>query len=410
MSELQSMPPGNIQALEGVQGLIKSGTAYTTAMRVARPRAPRLNAIKEACLAEAELLGKGGFYVWDVQTKDGPKVVHGPSIGMMLVCARNWGDCAVDVEVQEHGRTFVFVASFVDLETGYNLRRAHRQRKSQNIGSGYEAERAEDMIFQIGQSKAIRNVIRNALPRWLTEAAENAAADAAYSDVNKVGVAESAKRGIKAFREDFGVTVEQLVAKIGRPVDDWTARDIVSLQTAMAALHGGEATVDQIFPTNDPGKASKGGVEGLKDALADAEPETPPPAEQTQDPPPATDGYITVDGYPVPESAVKRDAETDSPATKAQLQKLAIAMKPLDAAHRDLIRQQYDVKSRRDLSKAQASELLDWFKHFHPECVEACRETERDRRTAKKAKPKAKPKPADEPPAEAADGESNPLF
>ena len=369
-SELTTIPAGNLQALGQTAGLVRSGTAYTTAMRVARPRAPRLAEIKEACLAEAELLGKRGFYVWDVNTKDGKtKVVHGPSVGMMLVCARNWGDCAVDVEVQEHGRTFVFIASFVDLETGYNLRRAFRQNKAQNIGDKYDPDRAEDMVFQVGQSKAIRNVIRNALPVWLTEAAENAAADAAYSDVNKVGVEKSAAEGIKAFREDFGVTTEQLVAKIGRPVDDWTARDIVSLQTAMAALHGGEATLDQIFPRQkEDGPAAPKGVEGVMDKLKGQD--KPPAEKPAAKPKPAAKATAPkdsrlcpttdVEGFPVPVTQIRLDAETDQAPTKKSMQALAIAMKDFDEQHMALIREAYGVDSRAHLSAAQVDELRAW--------------------------------------------------
>jgi len=370
-SELTTIPGGNLQALGQTPGLVRSGTAYTTAMRVARPRAPRLAEIKEACLSEAALMGEDGFYVWDVKSKDGPKVVHGPTVGLMLACARNWGDCAIDVEVQEHGRTFVFIASFIDLETGYNVRRAFRQNKAQNIGSRYDSERAEDMVFQIGQSKAIRNVIRNALPVWLTTAAENAAADVVYGEVNAEGIPAAAAKCIAAFKAEFAVKASALVAKIGRPVDDWTARDIVSLRTAFAALRSGDATLAEVFPAQqEDGPAAPKGVAGVMDKLkGQAKPPVekpaakPKPAAKAPAPAPKDSRLCPTtdaEGFPVPVTQIRLDAETDQAPTKKSMQALAISMKDFDEQHLALIREAYGVDSRAHMSAAQVDELRAW--------------------------------------------------
>ena len=49
---------------------------------------------------------------------DGKKI-EGPSIGLAMTVAREWGNCAVPVEYYETPSEWVFNAHFVDLERGF---------------------------------------------------------------------------------------------------------------------------------------------------------------------------------------------------------------------------------------------------------------------------------------------------
>jgi hypothetical protein len=101
-------------------------------------------------------------------------LVEGPTVGCAIDIARCWGNCSLDCEkIEEVGDGWVFHGVFLDVEKGFRLGRPFRQRKSQNIGNmGGDRGRSEDIIFQIGASKAMRNVAVNALRGIVDEALE----------------------------------------------------------------------------------------------------------------------------------------------------------------------------------------------------------------------------------------------
>lgn len=176
--ELSNIVPfsGTPQEMTAAEKVMSQGgpvqriqTAYTTAVAVQKPRS--IARITKNVLEEAKLAGSGFYYRWEVKNKKtGRKsVVQGPSIDLAMCLARNYGNCALDIEVQETPTHFHFKGSFIDLETGFTVPRLYRQRKKQSVGDGYGDDRAEDIVFQIGQSKAQRNAIVKAAPNWLIE-------------------------------------------------------------------------------------------------------------------------------------------------------------------------------------------------------------------------------------------------
>ena len=106
------------------------------------------------------------------RAKDGKpeRTVHveGLSIDGAMAAASIYGNCRVEAfPASDTATHWTFMARFVDYETGFTLTRAFNQRKSQSTGMR-DAERNLDIVFQIGQSKAIRNVIIGAL-KWLAD-------------------------------------------------------------------------------------------------------------------------------------------------------------------------------------------------------------------------------------------------
>ena len=99
--------------------------------------------------------------------------IEGPSIKLANDLARLYGNCDIDTRVFDLGDSWVFYARFMDLETGHALTRPFQQRKSQKALRTDDA-RALDIAFQIGVSKAIRNVIVNALQTFADFAFEEA--------------------------------------------------------------------------------------------------------------------------------------------------------------------------------------------------------------------------------------------
>jgi hypothetical protein len=283
------------QVLEGQNEVInqggalqKTGTEFTQAITIQKPR-DRMEVIKN-CELEAAIAGEEFYYAWTVKSKSGRrKLVEGMSIGGALAAARNWGNCAIPCEVKEHSDHYVFTATFVDFETGFNMQRVFRQRKEQNVGM-QDTARAEDIIFQIGQSKAIRNVCLNALPNWLTKKMLDKAKKNMIADIlkDKDGL-ERAKQKILDVIEQHDITQKRVEDKMAKSLKAWTAEDVVLIRGALSALVNGQESAESLFPVAGEDAADKTNkkVEGLKDKLKGSKAkkdETKAKKDETKDP------------------------------------------------------------------------------------------------------------------------------
>lgn len=251
-------------------GMIKTQTEYQTALAVVRPR--DLKDVEARVLSEAARMGTDFVYSWRVSTKDkkldegdGKTTIEGMSIDGAMVLARNWGNCAVPIRLEQESDThFVLRADFIDLETGFSFPRLYRQRKNQGRGGNMDADRAEDIAFQIGQSKAQRNVIDKALPEWLIDRATMAAKSAALKKYGNVE--EWRPKVIAAFKTKYGVEESRLVARMRKPVDQWTPVEILKLDMIFRALKDSETTVGEEFAVGE-GAASSETAKTIEEAL-----------------------------------------------------------------------------------------------------------------------------------------------
>ena len=118
---------------------------------------------KLATLAAAS--GSDWFYRYPVKNRQTGQTdwIEGPSIKLANDVARIFGNNVNEVRELDVGDAWVFYARFTDIETGFSMERAYRQRKSQSSMKTKDADRQLDIAYQIGQSKAIRNCIVNSL-------------------------------------------------------------------------------------------------------------------------------------------------------------------------------------------------------------------------------------------------------
>lgn len=189
------------------------------------------------------LAGEELFYSWRLK---GGQIVEGPSVQLALIAVRLWGNCGVQVDTRVEGDYFVFTARFTDIETGFTLDRTFRQRIKQDTGMK-DSERAQDIVFQIGQSKAIRNVVINAMPSWLINRMMDQAKENVIGRIRTKGVAK-AKEDTIAFFERYSITVERIEKKIGIPKSKWTEEALARLHGDIKALTSGEEFPDELFP------------------------------------------------------------------------------------------------------------------------------------------------------------------
>jgi hypothetical protein len=223
-------------------GAIQTKTSYTTAMQIIKPR--NLAVVQDRVLQEAAIAGDEFYYSWS----QGGSIIEGLTVGGAMAIARNMGNCAVPTTVEETKEAYIFTSTFIDLETGFNLQRNFRQNKaSPKTKQGkdiYTGDRGIDIIFQIGQSKSIRNVILNAVPNWLSKKVIEKAKENISKKLENMGE-EKAKAYIVKKAEALKIDIKTIEDSFGQK---WDNIKMVQISGALRAIEDGYSSVKDAFP------------------------------------------------------------------------------------------------------------------------------------------------------------------
>jgi hypothetical protein len=253
-------------------------TGYTTAIAVQQPRA--LPMVQRRINEEARMMGDAAYYGWAA----GKDRIEGPSQALAYACARCWGNCAVDQGgLEETPDAWVFNSTFVDLETGFTLTRKFRQSKRWTVHGKLDAERKDDVRFQIGQTKGDRNVILKALPKWLIDdAMEQAKAGVRkklQGYIDKHGLPAAIDYACKELAK-VGITDQQVCEKFSvAKKAGLTIDNLVVISGDIKAIQSGQEYPDALYPSTDAAEIT----DRLKNKNAPAD-EPPPPADDSSDP------------------------------------------------------------------------------------------------------------------------------
>lgn len=251
-------------------------TQHATALSVQQPRT--LTQVKTNIMAEAGLAGSLFYYGWG----QGGNRIEGPSVKMALALARCWGNCAIEMRpMQDAGDSWVMTATFIDLETGFTCDRQFRQSKRSIVHGKHDDERKDDIRFQIGQSKAQRNVILNALPDWLVSAALQEAKRGVLKTIEKKIATSSLPVVVEHALAALGkesVTEERVLAKFSVAARTaLTAEHLVVIVADLKALQEGQDLPLAVYP--DPTEKEN----GSRVERVDIDAKTKPPAEPKPD-------------------------------------------------------------------------------------------------------------------------------
>jgi hypothetical protein len=292
-SEAANTAPGLIAAGKTLQ---KLETPYATAVAVQKPRS--MVEVRRRCIEEATLAGEDCFYGWG----GGKDRVEGPSIICAMIAVRNFGNCYVGprTPVQETEESFIFSSAFVDLETGFTYERQFMQSKKWTIYGKMDEARKSDVRFQIGQSKADRNVILRSMPGWLIDAMMEKAKAGVRERIEKY-VKEHSIEAARKYALDalakFSVKLDRIEWKYGVKYAEWNIDILTQLAGDVNALMKGMESADTLFPVPEKQPPVVGKLD-----LTTAKPGTP---DQHQ---------------PVSGSAPPADPQKRHRATKAQME------------------------------------------------------------------------------------------
>lgn len=269
--------------------------AAITAQRVAVPR--NLERVMANLKVLCRMNGQRYLWGWNVKKKlpSGQVVdewIEGPTITLANDLARVYGNCVTDVHVVEAETHTMFYARFTDLETGFSMTRPFRQRRKQNIGGKYDSERAADMVFQIGASKAIRNVIVNALASYKDYMIEESK-DRLFSWIS-ANIDKAREWCAKEVENIDDLDLKRIERHVGRTIDKWTVRDLARVMTEMRGILDGMTLVEDVYPTggddeepaetqtDKPAEALAKAAESGRSRRAARAKEEPKPAAETK--------------------------------------------------------------------------------------------------------------------------------
>lgn len=269
LSNRGAMVPTAGQAMQQVK------TGYTTAIAVQQPR--ELTVVQKRFLEEARLMGEAAYYGWAA----GKDRIEGPSQALAYAVARCWGNCAVDQSaIEETPDAWIFTSVFVDLETGFTLTRKFRQSKRWTVHGKLDAERKDDVRFQIGQTKGDRNVILKAIPRWLVdhgmEEAKKGVREKLEKFIVKNGLSAAIDYALKELAKS-GVSDEQVCDKFSvAKASGLTVDQLVIIAGDIKAIQAGQEYPDALYPSTE---ASDIAGQLTKPKGGKKQPEAPPSPE-----------------------------------------------------------------------------------------------------------------------------------
>jgi hypothetical protein len=289
--------PGG-RAIGGTEMTLTDNVITARKVEVARDDARILQKLAAVSAYGGEAL----YYRWPVKNRRTGKIdtVEGPTIKMAYAIARAYGNCKQDIASVDIGRAWIFKATFIDYEAGVASARLFQQDKGVAKIGGEDDARRLDMSFQIGQSKAIRNVIVNYLELPFVAYAMDKAQENLVERVGR-NVAHYRVRCAERLA-DIGVEVLRVERQIGKPLAEWLAPDIARVIAEIKAVTDGMASASESWPLPAPPEprrddAQEQGTAGESPSAAgpagsptdgSAPPRSSPSAPETPDPPAAT--------------------------------------------------------------------------------------------------------------------------
>ena len=302
----------------------------------------------------------------------GNSIVTGPSIRLAEAIAQNWGNLDFGIVELEQGRGESTVMAYCwDLETNTRQTKIFTQPHVRYTKSGTYALKDPRDIYELvanNGARRLRACILGVIPGDIVEDAV-AECERTLRGDNKEPIAARIRKMVAAFAE-HGVTQDRIEARMGHKVDSLIETELVTLRKFFTAIKDGLAKADEVFPVIQEAGAAPKGVAGVAEQLknqakppAEKPPAKPKPAAKAPAPAPKDSRLCPTtdaEGFPVPVTQIRLDAETDQAPTKKSMQALAISMKDFDEQHLALIREAYGVDSRAHMSAAQVDELRAW--------------------------------------------------
>lgn len=183
----------------------------------------------------------------------GGSTVEGPSVHLARELARIWGN--IDYGAKELRQDDEYAQSEIeahawDLETNARVSATFIVPHKKDTRSGVRKLDTMQSIYENNANngaKRVREAIYNVLPQWFVEEAQEIC-KATLAKGDGTPLADRITTAIDLFAKDFGITLAQLEAKLGRSKDRWDEQDVAGLVVTYRSLKAREVSKDEEFP------------------------------------------------------------------------------------------------------------------------------------------------------------------
>lgn len=203
----------------------------------------------------------------------GDSVVKGPSIRLVEVLARHWGniDCGVQ-EIETDGSSTTIKCYAWDLETNVSDEKVFSVKHERSTRNGRYKLTDERDIYEMVANKGARRkraCLLAVMPGWYVDAAVEACEKTLKASLTDGKSMEEVRANIIAAFGEFNITPEQISAKLSKDIDKLNENDVVKLRHLYSAIKDGFVKAADAFglaPASDPALPS-GKEEDALDAL-----------------------------------------------------------------------------------------------------------------------------------------------
>jgi hypothetical protein len=212
--------------------------------------------LMRAC--QSKTLAEVAFYSYS----RGGGAVSGPSIRLAEEIARCWGNFEYGIKELSQKEGVSEMQAFAwDLQTNTLSTQNFTVRHIRDTKQGPKPLLDQRDIYELTANmggRRLRSRILAVMPKWLVEAAVEECQKTLAANVGKT-LDESRRALITAFSR-YGITAQQIEARIGHELVAITAEEIVELRGVFQAIKDGVSSVADQFPASSAGDAPAGKV------------------------------------------------------------------------------------------------------------------------------------------------------
>lgn len=186
----------------------------------------------------------------------GDSVVRGPSIRLVEVLARHWGNIESGVnEIETSDGSTMIKAYAWDLETNVSDEKTFSVKHERTTRRGSYKLTDERDIYEMVANKGARRkraCLLAVMPGWYVEAAVAACDETLKRSLTDGKSMEEVIVGVVSAFSEFEITPEQIEMKLGKPVSNLSKNDVVKLRHLYSAIKDGFVKAADAFGCQAP--------------------------------------------------------------------------------------------------------------------------------------------------------------
>lgn len=231
--------------------------------------------------------------------------VEGPSIRLAEVLAQNWGNLAFGVkELEQRNGESVAMAYAWDLETNVRQEKIFtvphsRYTKSKGVTKLTDPRDIYELVANNG-ARRLRSCILGIIPGDIVEAAVDEC-NRTMQGGNKGPIKDRVAKMLQTFKEEYGVTQEQIEERVGYNTSAFTEYDLVEIGKIYTSIKDGMSKVEDWFDK----EVKKKQESKLTDAFKESDSKDTKKGKKAQDEP--KDEDVNVDDIQIDESDIPFD-------------------------------------------------------------------------------------------------------